>query len=343
VKRRQGTPAKKNNERKNSAMKVTIVGGAGCVGSCAAYRLAQDECVSEIVLVDSRSNVAQAHALDLDQAMVHRTRTQVRAGETGDTKDSDVIIVAVGLSNRPLFASRALNLEQSLKLMIDLVGPLSAQSPGAFWIIVTNPVDALVHLVHRTFSIAREKVIGLNRNDTCRLRWAVAKVLSVHATDVEAFVLGEHGDSQVHLLSRVYVRGEKVPLDAQQREQVRNKIVGFLPQWNQLQSGRTAGWTSAESIGDILGSMASGDGRIWACSTPLEGEYGLRDVSLGVPVKMGPKGVKEIIEFDLEPAERTGLEKSARTIQEQIKRGEALLIESAGALNELVRSMKART
>jgi malate dehydrogenase len=321
-------------------MKVTIVGGAGCVGSCAAYRLAQDEFVSEIVLVDMRRNVAEAHALDLEQAMVHRTRTEVRAGEIKDTKDSDVIIVAVGVWGRPSFSSRAISLEQSLKLVIDLVGPLKAQSPSAFWMIVTNPVDALVHLIHRTFSIAREKVVGLNRNDTCRLRWSIGKVLSVPATDVEAYVLGEHGESQVHVLSRVYVRGEKVSLDARQSDEVRNKIAGFLPQWNQLQSGRTAGWTTAESIGDILGSMASGDGRIWACSTPLEGEYGLRDVSLGVPVKLGPKGVKEIIEFDLDPVERNGLEASARTIQEQIKRGQALLIESAGALNELVTSIK---
>jgi malate dehydrogenase len=321
-------------------MKVTIVGGAGCVGSCAAYRLAQDEFVSEIVLVDMRRNVAEAHALDLEQAVVHRTKTETRAGEINDTKNSDVIIVAVGVWGRPSFSSRAISLEQSLKLVIDLVGPLKAQSPSAFWMIVTNPVDALVHLIHRTFSIAREKVVGLNRNDTCRLRWSIGKVLSVPATDVEAYVLGEHGESQVHVLSRVYVRGEKVSLDARQSDEVKNKIAGFLPQWNQLQSGRTAGWTTAESIGDILGSMASGDGRIWACSTPLEGEYGLRDVSLGVPVKLGPKGVKEIIEFDLDPVERNGLEKSARTIQEQIKRGQALLIESAGALNELVTSIK---
>jgi malate dehydrogenase len=120
-------------------------------------------------------------------------------------------------------------------------------------------------------------------------------------------------------------------------------IAGFVPQWIQLQSGRTAGWTTAESVGDIIASMAADDGRIWACSTPLEGEYGLRDVSLGVPLKIGPDGVKQIIEFDLDPAERGGLEASARTIQEQVRRGEALLTESAGVLNRLVTSMKAKT
>ncbi len=125
-----------------------------------------------------------------------------------------------------------------------------------------------------------------------------------------------------------------------QKEQVRKRIASFLSEWNQLQSGRTAGWATAESIGDIVASMASGDGRIWSCSTPLEGEYGLRDVSLGVPVRVGPAGVKEIVEFDLDPGERSGLEASADAIRLQIKRGESLLIESGIALNQLLTSLK---
>jgi malate dehydrogenase len=321
-------------------MKITVVGGAGCVGSCAAYRLAQDGFVSEIVLVDSRRNIAEAHALDIEQAVVHRTKTQVRAGDIKDTRGSDVIIVAVGIWGRSPTASRAMNLGQNLSLVMDLVGPLGEESPSAFWMIVTTPVDALVHLIHRIFSIPRKKVIGINRNDTSRLRWSIGKVMSVPATDVEAFVLGEHGDTQVHVLSRVNIRGGKVSLDARQKEQVRNKIVGFLSQWHQLQSGRTAGWATAESIGDIVASMASGDGRIWACSTPLEGEYGLRDVSLGVPVRVSPAGVKEIVEFDLDPGEKSGLEASADAISLQIKRGEALLIESSMALNKLLTSLE---
>jgi malate dehydrogenase len=321
-------------------MKITIAGGAGCVGSCAAYRLAQDGFASEIVLLDSRRNVAEAHALDIEQAVVHRTKTQVRAGGIKETAGSDVIIVAIGVWGRSPTASRAMNLEQNLMPVMDLVGPLRAESPSAFWIIVTTPVDALVHLIHRIFSIPREKMTGMNRNDTSRVRWSVGKVMSVPATDVEAFALGEHGDTQVHLLSRVYIRGERVSLDAGQKGEVRKRIVGFLSQWNQLQPGRTAGWATAESIGDIIASKASGDGRIWASSTPLEGEYGLRDVSLGVPVRMGPAGVEEIVEFDLDPLERSGLEASANAIREQIKRGEALLIESVGALNQLLTSLK---
>ncbi len=321
-------------------MKITIVGGAGCVGSCTAYRLAQDGYASEIVLVDFRRNIAEAHALDIDQAMAHRSTTRVRSGKIEETGGSDVIIVAVGIWGRPPIASRAVNLQDNVGLVMDLVRPLHAQSPSAFWIVVTTPVDALVHLIHRIFSIPRQKIIGLNRNDTSRLRWAIGKVMSVPATDVEAFVLGEHGDTQVHLFSRVNVKGQKTTLDAHQKDEVKKKIVGFLLEWNQLQPGRTAGWNSAESIGDIVRSIATDDGRIWACSTPLEGEYGLRDVSLGVPVRLHRAGVKEIVQFEIDADEKGGVEASAKAIREQIKRGEALLIEYAGIQNQLTAPLR---
>lgn len=323
-------------------MKITIVGGAGCVGSCAAFRLAQDGFASEIVLVDIRRNIAEAHALDIDQAVVHRTNTHVRAGEIKDSGDSDIIVMAVDVLGRPPTASRGQSLEQNLKLLTELMGPLIKESPSALWMIITNPVDALVYLIHRIFSVPRKKIIGMNRNDTSRLRWAVAKTFSVPATDVEGFVLGEHGDSQVHVMSDVRIRGEKVSLSAEQRGEIRNSAMSFLPRWIKLQPGRTAGWATAESIGDILSSMASSDGRIWVCSTPLEGEYGLRDVSLGVPMRLKPEGVKEIIEFDLDPVERDGLKASAERIQGQIKHGLAFLNDSIGALDEMLTLLKVK-
>jgi malate dehydrogenase len=321
-------------------MKITIVGGGGCVGSSVAFRLAQDGYASEIVLVDTRHNLAEAHALDIDQAVVHRSKARARAGETVDTAQSDIVIVAVDVLGRPPIVSRGMNLEPNLKLMVDLMGPLVEQSPTALWMIITNPVDVLVYLMHRIFSIPRKKIIGMNRNDTSRLRWAVAKTFSVPATDVEGYVLGEHGDSQVHVMSQVRIKGEKITLSAEQRQQIRNSALEFLPRWLKLQPGRTAGWSTAESAGDIFLSWASGDERIWVCSTPLEGEYGLRDVSLGVPVRLGPEGIKEIVQFDLEPTEREDLHTSAEKIKGMIAEGLAILQESAGRLDEMLRLLK---
>jgi malate dehydrogenase len=206
--------------------------------------------------------------------------------------------------------------------------------------VITNPVDVLVYLMHRIFWIPRNKIIGMNRNDTSRLKWAVANTFSVPATDVEGYVLGEHGDSQVHVMSQVRVRGEKLTLSAEQKEQIRSSALEFLPRWLKLQPGRTAGWSTAESAGDIFLSMVSGDGRVWVCSTPLEGEYGLRDVSLGVPVRLGPEGVREIVQLDLEPDEREGLHTSAEKIRGKIEEGWAILRDSAGRLDEMLRLLK---
>jgi malate dehydrogenase len=191
--------------------------------------------------------------------------------------------------------------------------------------IATVPVDAFVYLIHRHFSVPRKKAIGVNRNDTSRFRWAVARLLSVPPPSVEAFVLGEHGETMVPIFSQVRVNGETVSLNPEQKKEIRETISDFLLQWIKLQPGRTAGWTTAESIGDILLSMASNDDRVWACSTPLDGEYGFREVSLGVPIRMGPEGVKEIVEFDLSPAEQEALEVSAKVVREQITRGQDLL------------------
>ncbi|MEI9477231.1 MAG: hypothetical protein WCO26_11715 [Deltaproteobacteria bacterium] len=304
-------------------MKVAIIGGGGLVGSTAAYRIAQDGLASEIILVDARPNMAEAHALDIEQAIARRAPTRVRAGGKEDTKDSDVIIMAVGAVASASQASRASYLEENIGTMMDLVRQLVALSPRALWMIATIPVDTFVYLIHRTFSIPRKKVIGVNGNDTSRFRWAVAKTLSVPATSVEAFVLGEHGETLVPVFSQIRVNKEAVSLNSDQMKQIRTTISDWLPNWLRLDSGISAGWTTAECIGDVLVSMRLDDDRAWACSTPLDGEYGYREVAFGVPVRMGPEGVKEIVEFDLTPREQEALNVSAEVIREQIKRGRA--------------------
>jgi malate/lactate dehydrogenase len=126
----------------------------------------------------------------------------------------------------------------------------------------------------------------------------------------------------VPLFSHVQVNGKAISLNLEQRRQVRTSIADFLLQWMKLQPGRTAGWATAESIGDVLLSMTAKDDRIWGCSTPLDGEYGFQEVSLGVPVRMSPEGIREIIEFDLDPAEQEAFKVSAEVVREQIRRGE---------------------
>ena len=271
-------------------MKVAIIGGGGIVGSTAAYRIAQDGTASEIILVDARPNMAEAHALDIEQAVVRRAATRVRAGGIEDAKNSDVILVAVGAVAGPSQTSRGSFLEENIGTTMNLVKRLAVLSPRALWMIATIPVDAFVYLIHRHFSIPRSKVIGVNGNDTSRFRWAVAKTLSVPAPSVEAFVLGEHGETLVPVFSQIRVNKEIVSLNSEQRKQIRTSISDWLPNWVRLDSGRSAGWTTAECVGGVLASMAADDDRAWACATPLDGEYGYRDIAFGVPVKWVLKG-----------------------------------------------------
>jgi malate dehydrogenase len=303
---------------------VTIVGGAGVVGSAAAYRIAQDGLATEILLIDNRQNLAEAHALDIEQAVVHRSTTQVYAGKMDDARDSDIIIISAGVPHRSV-TSRTEFLADNLPILFDLVQGLIAGSPSAIWMIVSVPVDPLVYLICLSFSIPRQRVIGLNRNDSSRFRWAIAKTLSVPTTAIEAFVLGEHGDTQVPLFSQVFVQGVKVSLNPEQKSEIMEKIKGFFATWSRLQPGRTAGWNSAESIGDIIASIIKKDGRPWVCSTPLEGDYGFSGVSLGVPVRLGPIGVREIISFALDRDEAEALKISTGAVREQIRLGQELL------------------
>jgi malate dehydrogenase len=304
-------------------VKITIIGGSGAVGSATAFRLAQDGQVDEMVLIDARRNMAEAHALDIEQAVVHRSNIRVIAGEIEDSKNSDIIIMAAGVPHRA--ALRSEFLADNLPLILTLTEKILTHSPSALFIVASVPVDAIIFLLHKHFSIPRGRIIGLNRNDSSRFRWAIGKTLLVPHTAVEAYVLGEHGETQVPVFSHIRIHGKKVIPTPDQVTEIIKTTAGFYTQWNNLQSGRTAGWTSAESIGDIVASLITGDGKCWACSTPLEGEYGLSGVSLGVPLKIGKDGVQEIFEFALDPAEKIALNASAKTVKEQIQYGRELI------------------
>lgn len=309
------------------AMKVTIVGGAGAVGAAAAYRIAQEKQASEILMIDTRKDLVEAHALDIEQAVACRSATRVRAGGLEDTAGSDVIVMTAGVPHRAT-AARSDFLSDNLSIITELAEKLIVHSPSAVWIMVTVPVDTYCYLIHKLFGIPRSKIIGLNRNDTCRFRWAIARVLRVPSTTVEAYVLGEHGQTQVPIYSLVRVNGQPCILNAEQKELVKKEISGFFQEWNRLSPNRTAGWTSAESVGYLLAAMQQ-EMPIWNCSTPLEGEYGLSEVSVGVPVKLTKSGVREIVDFALSPEEKEALALSAEAIRREIMAAWRLLGRSA--------------
>jgi malate dehydrogenase len=177
-------------------------------------------------------------------------------------------------------------------------------------IIVTNPVDPLTaRLASRLGD--RRRVLGYTLNDSLRLRTAIGDARGVPASEVEAWVLGEHGDRAVPIFSRVRVGAEPVTLSASER----GAASEFLRRWYRrhvaLDSGRSSTWTSGAGVASMIAALAGGAGDPWVASVLLDGEYGLSGVAVGVPVVLGPRGVERVVEWELSPAELAALRDAA--------------------------------
>jgi malate dehydrogenase len=290
-------------------MKVTIIGAGGSVGGPAAFYTAVQRLADEILLIDMRQNVAEQHAIDLGTA-VSALGVSVTAGGYEDMKGSDVVINAAGVP-QGLIADRMEMLTKNLPLVKDIALQVKRHCPAAFLITATNPIDPLNYATWRAGGFDRRQVIGYSANDSARFREMVARQKGVAVGRVQATVIGEHGSSQVYLFSSVRIDGHPVSFTEDEKASIRAEIPNILKRLEELQAGRTAGWTSAIGLAAITHAVLQDTGEVMACSVVLEGEYGRRGLSMSVPVKLGKEGVREIQEWELTPDERQGLERSA--------------------------------
>ncbi|MBU2600955.1 MAG: malate dehydrogenase [Actinobacteria bacterium] len=295
--------------------RVCIIGGGGTVGSAAAFRLAALGIAEEVVLLDARANMAQSHAMDLEQAASVMAGTGVRAGTWEDLAGAGIVIFAAGLPERNV-ASRDEYLAGNLSIVREAAGHVASLCPDAVVIVATNPVDVFTAAFAKLTGIDDRHVLGYSLNDTLRLRWAVARVLGESARDVEALVLGEHGEMQVPLFDRISVRGRPVVLTAGQEREADVSIRSWFTTYQGLNSGRTSGWTSAVGLATVVGAIVEGGSEILPASAVLHGEYGVTGVSLGVPVRLGSRGVEEVVELPLTAAQSSAFHAAARKIGE---------------------------
>jgi malate dehydrogenase len=326
--------------------KVAFIGGAGTVGSSAAFRLATLGIASEIVLIDARPNLAMSHVMDLEQAVAEISGSRIVGGDWADLAGCDVVVLSASLPERNV-ASRDEYLAGNLEIVRNAAEHLAA-CPEAVVVVATNPVDVFTYVLARLAGGAPGRFVGYSYNDTLRFRWAVALTLDVSMADVDALVLGEHGDMQVPLFDLVSVKGVPVGLTEQQRREVETATRTWFSTYQGLNAGRTSGWTSAMGIARLVVAMAgegtptggavagdpvpAGDvglaatlGGLLPCSAILQGEYGLSDVSLGVPVTLGPTGVREIVELPLTPLERRQIRAAGEKVRGLIDRAWSLL------------------
>jgi malate/lactate dehydrogenase len=161
----------------------------------------------------------------------------------------------------------------------------------------------------------RRRFIGYSRNDSTRFRMMLAQALGVKTSRLESTVIGEHGTSQVLLFSSVRVNGQPVTISEEVKQKIRQEVPGILRSYEELRTGRTAGWTSAEGLAAVVRAIVQNTGQTIPCSAVLSGEYGCRGLSMGVPAIIGRHGIQEVLEWDLTPDEREGLENSINTLQ----------------------------
>ncbi|MEA3246567.1 MAG: malate dehydrogenase [Gemmatimonadota bacterium] len=299
--------------------KITVV-GAGNVGATAAQRIAEKELARTVVMVDVADGIPQGKGLDQwESAPIELFDSRV-TGTTGyeETAGSDIVVITAGIARKPGMSRDDL-LNTNAGIVKSVAENVAKTSPNAILIIVSNPLDVMCYVAMKATGFPRERVIGMaGVLDTARYRSFLAMELDVSVRDIQAMVLGGHGDTMVPLISYTTVSGipvtqllAKDKLDAIV-DRARNggaEIVKFL---------KTGSAYYAPSSGAVqmVEAIVRDQKRILPCSAWLQGEYGMKDVYLGVPIKLGRKGMEKIIEVSLTPDEKAALEKSAQAVRE---------------------------
>jgi L-lactate dehydrogenase len=310
-------------------MKVCIIGGGGLVGSMAAYALQCGGVVSQIALVDVNKDMAKGQAVDLLHGASLVADQRITAGDMDEVTDSNIVVITAGLRRKP-DESRLDLINRNVDLFLNLLDQVKAAGlkENAYLIVVSNPVDVLTYLATQRSGLPWQRVIGLGTQlDTARFRSYLARRLKVPATQVQAIILGEHGDSMVPIWSSATVGG--LPME---------QWPGFGPnvQREIFEETKTAGATLIKlkggsgfavglSIREVIHAIALDSRRILPVSTQQQGLYGIRDVCLSVPTVVGCGGARQQIELELTPKERQGLQNSARVLRATIEQVEARL------------------
>jgi malate dehydrogenase len=294
-------------------MKVSIIGAAGTVGSCAAFAIAIQGLAEEILLVDTRENVLMNHVMDISAAVVGQYNIRVRGGGYEDMSGSEVIVIAAGvhLTGVPVKDRLAPN----VPIIQGIARNIEKHCPEAVVITATNPVDLLNYTVYLSTNLERKKLIGYNLNDTIRFQMAVATTLGIDSTRVEAVAVGDHPGAPVQLFSSIKVDERPYDINPEVKKRLQEELRNYLKSFEALKAGRTAGWTSGAGIATIVRAVREDAGKLLSCSAVLDGEYGYHSLSMGVPAIIGKEGIRRIPDWKLPENERQDLDAVAQVLK----------------------------
>ncbi|MDC0925648.1 malate dehydrogenase [Flavobacteriaceae bacterium] len=299
-------------------MKVTVV-GAGAVGASCAEYIAIKDFASEVVLVDIKEGFAEGKAMDLMQtASLNGFDTKI-TGTTGDyskTAGSDVVVITSGIPRKP-----GMTREELIGINAGIVKEVSSNllkhSPEAIVIVVSNPMDTMTYLVHKTSGLPKHRIIGMGGAlDSARFKYRLAEALDAPISDVDGMVIGGHSDTgMVPLIGHATRNSIRVSefLDAEQMEYVVQETkVGGATLTKLL--GTSAWYAPGAAVSGLVQAIACDQKKIYPCSALLEGEYGLNDICLGVPVVLGKNGIEKIISIELSEDEEAKVAASAEGV-----------------------------
>jgi len=300
--------------------KISVI-GAGFVGATAAHWAAEKE-LGDVVLMDILEGIPQGKALDLFEASPVEGFDSRVIGTNGyeDTKNSDVVIVTSGVPRKPGMSREDL-LDINRKIIESVVGEVVKKSPNTILIMVTNPLDTMTYLAYKKSGLPKERVMGMaGVLDTARFRAFIAMELGVSVEDIQALLLGGHGDEMVPLPRYTTVSG--IPLSQLLPKETIDRLVDRARKGggeivNLLKTGSAFYAPSAGAI-QMAEAILKDKKRILPCCVYLNGEYGLKDICFGVPVKLGTKGVESIIELELTEEEKKLVAKSAESVKKSI-------------------------
>ena len=300
--------------------KVSIV-GSGNVGATAAHWMAAKE-LADVVLIDIIEGVPQGKGLDLLEAMPIEKKDSFVIGtqDYKDTANSDIVVITAGVPRKPgMSRDDLLNINH--KIMKDVVGQVVQYSPNCILIIVSNPLDAMAQAAYKMSGFSRNRVIGMaGVLDSARFRAFIAMELKVSVENVIAFVLGGHGDTMVPLPRYSTVAG--IPITELMDKATIERLVqrtrdGGAEIVKYLKTG-SAFYAPSAAVTEMVEAILKDKKKILPCAAYLEGEYGLRGLYVGVPCKLGTRGIEQIIEIKLTPEEKAALEKSAGAVKELV-------------------------
>ena len=297
--------------------KVSVIGAAGTVGAAAGYNLALRDIVDELVFVDipDMEDKTVGQAADTNHGIAYDSNTVVRQGGYEDTEGSDVVVITAGIPRQP--GQTRIDLAgDNAPIMEDIGSSLAQYNDDFITVTTSNPVDLLNRHLYEAGDRDRHKVIGFGgRLDSARFRYVLSQRFDTPVKNVEATILGEHGDAQVPAFSKVRVNGGDPSFTAEEREE----ILGDLKEsaMDVIERKGATQWGPATGVAHTVEAILNDTGEVLPSSIVLDGEFGYEDTAFGVPVKLGSNGVEEVVEWELDEYERELMDGAAEKLSTQ--------------------------